>query len=413
MKKFITIILTLVSLATIFVACGKPDNSDNSSGTDNSDEVKEILLYDFEDYDKSFQLMRVCGYFGAVNVNKDAKYVKSGKRSALLQPLGPESLGNAQGVTEGNPETCLYIPLSSQKYGFDYTDGNKLAEVRFSIYNAENKNLNLYVSLIMEKKAQRLSPCETFALKPGWNEVFYTPDHSVIAINDDLSQCYGIALNFDNVHSRYLKDAPKLYLDDLSITLVDKPFQTENLVVLKDREVCDFESDWQKYVLMSKVDDRSNAPDMEIIKASDYGLVAPSGSRVLRVTMKPTNLIVGTVYNGFGFTQALIDAVGFGKYGDDDYFAFDVYNASDMPMDFPTVFWNTKENGYKGLNILVNPGDWATARISLGMLDELFGKGERTYRDNPSNIVIQWAEFTGEERVAFFDNFRIEKGATK
>lgn len=411
MKK-LSIILIFALLLSLWTGCVQTPSSGDSSDAGNADSAQtqdgEILLYDFEDYERNFQLMRVCGYFGAVNVNLDKQYVKNGNISALLQPLGPHSTANAGNVLGVNPKTCLYIPFSSTKYKFDYTDGTKLEEVRFSIYNAETKPINLYVSLIMEKNAQKLSPAETFVLEPGWNEVFYTPDHSVIAINYDLQQCYGIALNSDNVHSRYLKDAPKLYMDDLYITLRKESVEVKNLIDLKENEICDFESDWQKYVLTSMVADDTDAPDLEIVTASDYGLVAPSGNKILRVTMKPTDIITSTVYNGFTFTQALIDAIGLENLSDDRCIAFDVYNASSVPLDFPTIFYNSKETTYKGYNTLVNPGEWTTSRISLKTLDELFGKGENTYRMYPSHMVIQWPEFKGEERVAYFDNFRIE-----
>lgn len=410
MKK-LSIVLIFALLLSLWTGCVQTPSSGTSSdaGDDTAQtQTGEILLYDFEDYERNFQLTRVCGFFGAVNVNTDKQYVKSGNISALLQPLGPHSTANSGNVLGVNPKTCYYIPFSSSKYNFDYTDGTKLEEVRFSIYNAENKTINLYVSLIMEKNAQKLSPAETFVLEPGWNEVFYTPDHSVIAINYDLKQCYGLALNSDNVHSRYLKDAPKLYMDDLYITMREESFEVRNLIDLKENEICDFESDWQKYVITSMVNDETNAPDLEIVRAGDYGLVAPSGNRVLRVTMKPADIITTSVYNGFTFTQALIDAIGFSELGDDRYIAFEVYNAESVPLDLPTIFYNTKETTYKGNNLLVNPGEWATFRINLKTLDELFGKGENTYRMYPSHMVVQWPEFTGEERVAYFDNFRIE-----
>ena len=124
MKKAISLFLIcMLSLATIVLpaGCSKKDESGETPS------LAENMLYDFEDYDRNFQLMKVMSYFGAVNVNRDKTYVRSGEQSALLQPLGYHStmIGNVFTPTL-KPESCLYIPLSSNKYEFDYTDAGKL-----------------------------------------------------------------------------------------------------------------------------------------------------------------------------------------------------------------------------------------------------------------------------------------------
>lgn len=406
MKRICMFILALsLAFATAATAIGC-----NKQKTDVT--VNEVTLYDFEDYDRNFALMRVMAYFGAVNVNRDGKYVKSGKTSALLQPLGYHStmIGNVFTPTL-KPECCLYIPFSSNKYDFDYTDATHLDAVRFSMYNAEETALPVYVSLIFERNAQTVSEPVAFTLKPGWNEVIYRLDHDVLAINHDLSACYGLALGFDRVGSRDLADAPEVYLDDVRLQLADAAVTPKNLIELAENEICDFEKAYQKYTVTSFAFDKAMRPDLEIVTAADYGLTAPSGRKVLRAALKPVDAVDGTIYDQIYLTQALIDAVGFSSLDDDAYFCFEFYNDTELPMDLSVTFLDTKNSGYKvARHLYANPKQWTPYRIRLADVDALWGNAEeRTYRDNPGPIRIEWSEFTDGEHVVYMDNFRIER----
>ena len=405
MKRICMLILALslaFATAATAIGCNKQETAVS---------VNEATLYDFEDYDRNFALMRVMAYFGAVNVNRDEKYVKNGKMSALLQPLGYHStmVGNVFTPTL-KPECCLYIPFSSNKYDFDYTDATVLQDVRLAMYNDEETALSVYVSLIFERNAQTVSEPVACTLKPGWNEVIYRLDHDVLAINHDLSACYGLALGFDRVGSRDLADAPNVYLDDVRLRLTD-PVTPKNLVTLEENEICDFEKAYQKYTVTSFSFDKAMRPDLEIVTAADYGLTAPSGRKVLRAVLKPVDAIDGTIYDQIYLTQSLIDAVGFSALGDDAYFCFDFYNDTELTMDLSVTFLDTKNSGYKvARHLYANAKQWTPYRIRLADVDALWGNAEdRTYRDNPGPIRIEWSEFTDGERVVYMDNFRIER----
>ena len=72
MKKLLAALLAFIALFGCFAGCA--DNTKQNQATE-----QEVLLYDFEDYDRNYQLMRVLIYFGALNVNNDTKHVKSVK----------------------------------------------------------------------------------------------------------------------------------------------------------------------------------------------------------------------------------------------------------------------------------------------------------------------------------------------
>ena len=377
-----------------------------------SDEVStqtDVLLYDFEAYDRSFQLMRVMSYFGAVNVNRDPQYVKSGTTSALLQPLGYHStmIGNTrQGI---QPESCLYIPFTSETYGFDYSDSGKIREIRFSLYNVQETQMAVYVGLIYEKNAVTVSEPVRFLLQPGWNDVVYEVDHSVLALNYDLSSCYGMALSFDRVNSREREDAPKLYLDNIRLELGRTAVIPDDLIALEEHELCDFERSYQQYVVKSRSHDKAHRPSLEVVSAGEYGMEAPSGQKILRAVLKPTDGIDGTIYDSIYLTQPVVDRANLKALEDNDRVCFEIYNDSNQPIDIALAFQETANNTYRTKNVKIEPGTWTSCWLTMKEIDALWGTGEKTYRNNPGEVRLHWSEFTGKEKVIYLDDFRIEK----
>ena len=361
----------------------------------------DILLYDFEDYARNFQLMRVMSYFGAVNVNEEVQYVKNGNGSAFLQPLGYHStMMNNPGNKKS--ESCLYIPFTSYTYDFDYSNSAKINEISFSMYNAEEENVSVYVGLIYDEMANVVSTSQEFILEPGWNQVVYKLDHNMLAINYDLSNCYGMALSFDRAGSRELKDAPELYLDDIWLKLNDTAVTPENVIVLNDKEICDFEKEYQKYVVQTETFDKALRPDVSVVTASEHGIRATSGEKVLQAVLKPTDHVDGTIYDSIYLVESLIDHVDLRSMDVDEEFCFDIYNASNGTLDFFVAFHNKETGTYHGTNISAKPNQWTTFRMTKNALGE-------EYRNNAGEIHIHYSEFYGEEKTIYLDNFRIEK----
>ena len=175
-------------------------------------EGSKVTLSDFEVFEPDFQLIRLMNRFGAINVNDNPEYVKSGKISAKLQPLGDPS-------TAKNP--FIYIPLSSTRFGYSYANLNEWDNVSFWIYNAEDSTKTIEVGIVTEYNS--ISSVvqfggQSYELNPGWNEIKYVPDVKEINLEFDAGNVYGIYLQFDKMGSRELDDAPVFYLDDVVIT---------------------------------------------------------------------------------------------------------------------------------------------------------------------------------------------------
>lgn len=410
MKKITSLILAALLGATcfLFVACQKKQ-------TPPSVIPQENILYDFEDYDRNFSLMRVMTYFGAVKVNTDTQYVRSGKVSALLQPLGYHStmIGNVFTPTLA-PESCLYIPFQSVKYDFDYTDAAHLNQVRMAVYNAEATDKNMYVGLVFERNVQEVCEPTKFTLRPGWNDVLYVVEHDRLVINYDLGMCYGLALSFDRVGSRYLKDAPKIYLDDIRIDTTEAAVTPNDLVELDAGELCDFEKGYQRYAFTSGVYDKARRPDLEIVTATSAGIAAPSGHRILKTTIKPVDAIDGTIYDYVYLRQGIIDKANIGSYAQSAKVCFDVYNADDDILDLSITFVSTRNaNSYVVTgHINAAPKQWMTYSIAIEEINRKFDEAfnvANLYSTQPGPIRIAYPEFTGTaNKTVYFDNFRIE-----
>ena len=408
MKKAISLFLIcMLSLATIVLPAGC-SKKDESGGTPS---LAENMLYDFEDYDRNFQLMKVMSYFGAVNVNRDKTYVRSGEQSALLQPLGYHStmIGNVFTPTL-KPESCLYIPLSSNKYEFDYTDAGKLREIRMAMYNAESTDKNVYVGLIFEYNAQEVCEPTRFTLKPGWNDVMYVVEHDRLAINYDLSTCYGIALSFDRVKTPNLAHAPKIFSAVLRVGTLETAVTPADVVELDENELCDFEKGYQRYAVTSGVYDKAIRPDLEIVTAQN-GVSPTSGHRMLKVTLKPTDAIDGSIFDTIYLREGIVRKANISALPLSAKICIDVYNACDIMLDLPITFVSMRnQNTYAVAgHLYAAPGVWSTFSIEVGEVDRLF-EGEKVYTAYPGPIRIEWGEFTGDEnRILYVDNFRIER----
>ena len=403
MKRLCAFALSGVLCFSLLVGCGRAEESASLG------EIKEVLLYDFEDYDRNFTLMKTMAYFGAVNINKDTEFVKNGKVSALIQPLGPYSTAQSTNGWGLQQNTCLYIPFVSKKYDFDYADCAKIQTINMSVYNAEKDNIKMYIGLLFDDQAEAMSLPVTFTLEPGWNEVAYALDHDVLAISNNLQTCYGMALRFDKVASRELKDAPKIYMDDIRLITTEKAVKPEKIQLLNEDGVCDFEQIAHKYVFSSSTHDAIHQADMSIVKAADYEITAPSGNNVLRAELKATDSIDGTIYERLIFNQVLAESLDFKNAGEDARFCFDLYNDSDVAIDFTVIFKMPKASSQTGDHLYASPKQWSKFSMPLAYLYRASGDDVVWYQDDTGQIEIHFGEFEGEDRVIYIDNLRIEK----
>lgn len=398
MKKLLSVALLaciILSTAT-FYACGKNEN--NADEKPAGDSVSVIA--DFESWNPSFSLCRIMGGFGKVSENTDERYVKTGKGSAKLQPLGYYNQPS---------QPFLYFPTYSQKYGRDLTDFSKVKKVSAWIYCEEESGkveVGLISSIASITSAERIQQ-KAFELKKGWNELVYEPDLNVINIAYDISMIQGVSFAFENASSRDLADAPVYYLDDVAITQTSEPREIIDVAELVPYEICDFERLYQNYVATSDADNVPQyAPDLsrvgEQTDTNGAAILPSSGSKMLKVVTHPGEKYQAS-WQRFTIPEKIMQKA-FASLTEEEKASaklqFDVYNASDVPMIFYPEFYTAGGKDWQAFNVVAAEHRWVTFSISLSKLNV------RTV-ENPGFLKIAWGEYVGEDQTFYFDNFRI------
>ena len=424
-------LFSLLSLASVCGACvlagcslgdfGSLGNLGGIGGntTENTQTAvreRKVTIADFESWESGFQLIRTGQFFGQIRVNSDPQFVKSGKQSAQIHPMGSYSSGTTP---------IMFFPTKSELFNFDHSDFRDAEKITFEFYNNEDAPVNVAVGLVTSITQILMferTAIEYQALETGWNTVTYEVNISALAISADVSNIQGIYLAFENARSRDEDDAPDLYLDDVVLHRYAENQKVENLVNLGETEYLDFEEDWQKYVVGKRSTDA--APDIDIVTASDYAvgadgtetLQATSGDKVLRFVTKQSEGDA-TYYPGVEFASAVLQQSLFTKLTEMEYgattFSFDIYNNSAEKYRFGIDFYSQDTKQRKEYIFFAEPYQWSTFSINLKDLRSDFmaaNKNQAGMFENPGKIVILWPEYSsGGNKEFFVDNMHFEK----
>ena len=441
MKKYLQIICLLIALMLSILglsACGsKQSNADKNKTSSNS-----IVFADFESWQPNFQLMRLLAYSGRCRHNTDLNFVHDGVGSAKFEPLGKYSNG---------AKAVFYMPTQSELFDFDYSDFSKVDYINMWVYNDSDEVKNLTLGLISDivdiENIKQLDG-ETFQLQPKtWQEIMYVVDFEILNLLEDvnpysITSIDGVYFSFDNAQSRYYDGTTPIYVDNIEFFYKDEEMELVNIknekgevveqvikdiITLDENEIIDFEKIYQKYMIRSDVSESTPAciPNLEVVSAKDYGLVAPSGSNMLKLTMNYGEYTGANwqVYSNLTsivlpkklLNKSRIKSVAPEKY-ETTYFSFEVYNDCDYEMKFYIYLWTENMQQRSSIQgFTVQPKTWFTYRVSLaeieascaGMVSNLgvikirYGSA---YKDDNG-------EFDRNQRVFFFDNFRVEEKA--
>lgn len=357
----------------------------------------DAVLADFETWEDGFQLARIVNGFGKVSVNTDPAYVKSGQRSARLDPLG---WAGAQSIP------LVYFPTKSSELNFDHSNFLYVDYVQFEMYNACDEAKTCNVGLVGKEKGidgiDRVNDV-SLTLQPGWNTCYLNVDASLVAIGADITDIRGIYFMFENAHSMNVTgETPKYYLDNMQlIKKAEQNAQTFEFV-LDTYEICDFEKAYQKYVVATEY-----PVDLSVVRASDYGLTAPSGKNVLRAVFHGTDT---GYWRNVRISESLVQASYLGrvteKEADDVYICFEVYNNYEampninMPLDYTL---GGKGKSFLSTACMTTYGQWVSYEYKLS---DILNK-ESGFLENPGQLLISFKDVAGE-REFFYDNFRVE-----
>lgn len=433
--SFILAIVSMLSTASLF-ACDKTKESQMDE--------QEIVFADFEEWGPDFQLIQVCNDFGRVTRNKNTEFVKNGKYSAKLQPVGGYNM-------ETKP--CVVFPFASDLFDFDYADITEFSEIDCYMYNDSETEIVATVGFAQSyaEGSAVLGAGEAFTLEPKkWTEIKYEIDCNLLSVLLDVQQIGGLYIQFPDTGVVYPDEAPSIYLDNIVIKKADAkaevnpdfklytegvPFEAGYKV-----EIMDFENDYQKYFNISTVGQQG---EVKIVSENEVGIMASHGEKMLQVKRfdkrDPAGFLVEvpeTLMRAAGMTTIPVEKwkevyLAFDMYLDDESRAEEylrVYKtksggATQSHVTFVTYLegrWQLCKYGFvdsNGVNVwepqmpLQKQYQWTTWRISLYELAYNYRNAvESDFITNPGPFRILFPNSKGVASTTYLDNFRFETG---
>lgn len=412
-------------------------------------EEKVITLCNFEQWAPDFQTMAVYNRLGKISRNADKNYVFEGDYSAKIQVVGARN---------SNSIPSMVIPLGSEKFEFSYKDFSEFDTITAQVYNNQDESITVSLGLVSSFDKDRYDKIDsaTFTIEPKkWTQINYMIDIDYLSLCADYTSIAGLVFEFEDAGVIYPEDGTQIYLDNVCLNKASSKRQPQNFIELTVtdtyKEICDFERTYQKYVM--KVKRGANIDESIetfVVNASDYGIPAASGEKVLRVLRHPYR--TAKVYNELQVPETILKACGMNKIPQTAkdyaswYFCFDMYNNDDSRSEWMSLWFSqegyTKRDAplkllqsdrtdmkktagqwagwHEGMYSTYNPKDgdfmglirkngWTTFRISLYELSQ--GMEMIEYVTNPGIFGISMYSPAGEtDWEMFVDNFRLEKG---
>lgn len=396
MKKVLSLLTAVPLMLSAFAFVGCKEKTEESGN-------KQVVLCDFERFEPDFQLMRLMNSFGAVNVNKDAQYVKSGETSAKLQPIGNYS-------TQTDP--YAYIKTQSDRFKYDYTDFTWVNSVSMWIYNTQETKQKMEVgliSIINNFNSVGKTACSTYELETGWNKVVVYPDYDKLSFTMDVTSVKGVYIGFKNAGVRDPEEGPVYYLDDVTLNMANEQIQIDTDYELDEGEVANFEYDYQAGMVSYTTPVDRIAPDVFVVDASSEGIGASDGAKILKVVAKK-----GKGWPSVVIPQKIMEASGFAKIPENEranyVFRCDVYMASKLQL-YTTIYSSTGTCEAKQIpNTATTTGKWMTMSIGFNNVISTNEKHNARIFEKPGKWSVSWGGFDDEEEKVFYlDNFRYEK----
>ena len=396
MKKVLSLLTAVPLMLSAFAFVGCKEKTEESGN-------KQVVLCDFERFEPDFQLMRLMNSFGAVNVNKDAQYVKSGETSAKLQPIGNYS-------TQTDP--YAYIKTQSDRFKYDYTDFTWVNSVSMWIYNTQETKQKMEVgliSIINNFNSVGKTACSTYELETGWNKVVVYPDYDKLSFTMDVTSVKGVYIGFKNAGVRDPEEGPVYYLDDVTLNMANEQIQIDTDYELEEGEVANFEYDYQAGMVSYTTPVDRIAPDVFVVDASSEGIGASDGAKILKVVAKK-----GKGWPAVVIPQKIMEASGFAKIPENEranyVFRCDVYMASKLQL-YTTIYSSTGTCEAKQIpNTATTTGKWMTMSIGFNNVISTNEKHNARIFEKPGKWSVSWGGFDDEEEKVFYlDNFRYEK----
>ena len=277
------------------------------------------------------------------------------------------------------------------------------------MYNDQNEDKTVYAGFASDisgvTSISRVGE-KSFTLRPGWNKCELPVEASLIAIVGDLTSVYGIYFRFESAGSANVVEegegrTPRYYLDNLWLIKKATKSATDFEVPLKENEIADFESLWQGYMFTN-----DNPGLTEVVEAEEFGLAAPSGSKVLHAVFTGTGAGASNWIQMNISSKLLNKTVLFGMDADtakNAYICFETYNNTDSSVNL-TFVYRTPTSLLLATNNNCAPHAWTSYEFCVADLLAI----DNGFLTAMGNFQISYNANYDGDREYFFDNFRVE-----
>lgn len=421
--KFLALGLMALLTFNAFAGCdaiGLGSNDSNSSiEQTNANVLQNKVVNDFSDIKDLYQVILENNF--KADINKDQAYVLTSGASAKL------SIGSDE--KEVTVRSILKQRLTSQVFGYDYTDFTKVKKFKTQIYNPSDEARTMRVCIAFgdgKSTSQKI-----YTLKKGWNDIIYDVDRTLLSFQVDLSIAAYLQYSFDVLPM----EVYDLYLDNISITQTNTPMDTIEMTVEKD-EICYFEQNYQKNVFWFYTWSKDRIGDV-----ADYGLTADpdlarTGTSLYVTTKKGEKRWQNWYYTRF--SEAYLNVIDWESLNPEDTIeasvwvpdgndgvGFDIdtklgkitsYDVEEADPNDPTKTITKSVNIVTGKAI---PKQWSTFSFKVG--DMITSAKAHGFVDEKTSIWdiftgfgFHWGEFVDvEEKTYYFDDFRVVRGTTQ
>lgn len=355
-------------------------------------EEKVEQVYTFEE---AIRPVGMNSNFGVLDIETDPQYVSEGKKSLKLTPMA-----------DNKDELYVYFPFLSDILGIDYSNLMKLKSVILDVYTDQELQINC--GMYFSKSAELRAEATPVKLQKGWNKVEVPIVHSLIAVQYDPSNCNGFYIQFE---SGVADTNVSVYVDNLCVKDATEKIVLEDVVFLDEWdgywELADFEHSYQQ-ILATPVSNygRSDLPVVSVVKASDYGLEAPSGENVLRIETFPCNKDygVGQSWTQLFFADKWLEVLDISRFSDAENYVlkFDVYQEGDVSSIIELNLYHSYGMDWGGMT--TQKGKWIEYSGSLSNF--------KNFIENPSSFAFAWLDWDpsiADSCVYYMDNIRIER----
>ena len=359
MKKFITIILSLILALTALAAVGCSGNTIERSNP-------LIVLNDFENT-KDYDTIHLRGYLGRVTKNTDPEFVTRGEASAKVEV-------EAVKYASSTKPQSIYQECNLKAKGLNYSDFSYVSDITVDVYNAQVSAKDFQVQLVYElTNGDELVAeiAQSYSLNPGvWTTVRYTVDRAYIPVVDGISYVKALVFIFQDPPDSQPDRFDTYYMDNICLYKTTVPFASESRSLNHHdnvKEICSFDSLWQVKNLQLNYD-----ASVTVTWCKDF--TADGVGASLRIDTIPNISSyadwpsVSIVYTSFTSTS-VGNSIDLTTVDDNDEVVFDYYIPGEG-MDNVSVTFNAMYDRLCSKTAMGPRGQWNTFRITVAEIND-------------------------------------------